>query len=219
MDSGPLIEALADPQRRALYEELQQAGEPRTRRELAELAGIGPSLVSFHLDKLIAAGLVEVAGNRVTGSRGRPAVGYRARATEALISLPSRRYELASELLLEAARDDGAGGFLGGLRRAARRHGRTMAAAEPPGRAGKARRLHRLLASLGYEPKAVARETVFLNCPFDRLRHQDVELTCEMNLALVHGCVEGLGLEDDYAARLDPTPDRCCVVVSERVSS
>ena len=216
------LEVLADPQRRSLYELMIATAAPTTRQQLAEDAGIGPSLVGFHLEKLIEAGLVRAAGAVSTGSRGRPKVTYVAAAGEALMTVPPRRYELASRLLLEAAREVGGAGMLPALSKVARRYGITLASGHGGAgsrRASARRRLSELLVWVGYRPsRRHGGEIVLLNCPFDQLRQVDTELVCTMNLELTRGCIEGLGMTDQFNARLEPDPARCCVVLSERVS-
>lgn len=51
------------------------------------------------------------------------------------------------------------------------------------------------------------------NCPFDALARDHTELVCGMNLALIDAAVAGVG-DTSLAARLDPAPDRCCVVLT-----
>jgi predicted ArsR family transcriptional regulator len=62
--------------------------------------------VKFHLDKLVAAGLLEVEYRRLTGrtgpGAGRPSKLYRRSARDVALSVPPRRYDLAGEVLAEA---------------------------------------------------------------------------------------------------------------------
>ena len=50
------------------------------------------------------------------------------------------------------------------------------------------------------------------NCPFDALAREHTELVCGMNLAIMTAVTEQLQ-ETTLAARLEPAPDRCCVVL------
>jgi predicted ArsR family transcriptional regulator len=53
---------------------------------------------------------------------------------------------------------------------------------------------------------------VLRNCPFDALAREHMDLVCGMNLAFMTGVTEQLQ-ETALAARLEPAPDRCCVVL------
>lgn len=53
------------------------------------------------------------------------------------------------------------------------------------------------------------------NCPFHALTRAQTQLVCIMNHALICGVAESLGPHRP-AADLDPGPDRCCVVLTER---
>ena len=81
----------------------------------------------------------------------------------------------------------------------------------PPAR----RDVIRLLAGLGFEPYTDRAEIRLRNCPFDVLAAEHRELVCSTNLCMMEGMLRGLkvaGIE----ARLDPVPDRCCVVFHQR---
>src|SRR4051812_25312696 len=69
---------LAEGTRRELYAYVRAQAAPVTRDEAAEFAGISRKLAAFHLDKLVAAGLLE-AGREVPGAQrrlGRPPKSY-----------------------------------------------------------------------------------------------------------------------------------------------
>ena len=78
------VAALADPVRRRLYEHVVSRAGAVGRDEAAAAAGIKRPLAAFHLDKLVAEGLLDVEYRRLTGKTGpgagRPAKLYR-RAT------------------------------------------------------------------------------------------------------------------------------------------
>jgi predicted ArsR family transcriptional regulator len=77
-----------------------------SRDEAAERLGVGRSVAAFHLDKLVAAGLLTVRYERVSGrtgpGAGRPAKLYGRSDREFEVSLPPRRYDLAGSLLAGA---------------------------------------------------------------------------------------------------------------------
>src|SRR5258705_9626904 len=124
---------LGEPVRRALYEHVAGRDEVVDRDEAAAATGIGRPLAAFHLDRLVAAGLLEVEYRRRSGrsgpGAGRPAKFYRrTRGLNVELSLPARRYRMAAEIFaegLDQRRDDSArdavraaarerGGALGG---------------------------------------------------------------------------------------------------------
>ncbi|HWP02780.1 MAG TPA: winged helix-turn-helix domain-containing protein, partial [Gemmatimonadaceae bacterium] len=67
--AGPLhaLALLAEPVRRAIYEWVAAAEGPVTRDDVARAVGIGRPLAAFHLDRLAAAGLLEITYERRTG--------------------------------------------------------------------------------------------------------------------------------------------------------
>src|SRR5690348_5401694 len=64
------IALLDEPRRRALYELVTSRAEPMGRDEAARALGIGRELAAFHLDRLAAAGLLNVEFRRLGGRTG-----------------------------------------------------------------------------------------------------------------------------------------------------
>ena len=105
-DALDRLAPLADPVRRSLYGFVVAQPEPVDRDAAAAGVGIGRPLAAFHLDRLAAAGLLEVEYHRRSGrtgpGAGRPAKFYRrARGRETSVSLPPRRYDDLAEILAE----------------------------------------------------------------------------------------------------------------------
>src|ERR687898_116595 len=75
------IAALDQPVRRDLYRLLSERDGWVTRDEASEALGVPRSVVAFHLDKLVEAGVLDVTFERTTGrtgpGAGRPAKLYR----------------------------------------------------------------------------------------------------------------------------------------------
>lgn len=202
------LASLAEPVRGALYDFVAASAEPVSRDEAAAAVDVSRQVAAYHLDRLADDGLVEVEYRRLSGrsgpGAGRPSKLYRRSDRVYEVSIPSRRYELAARILLEAVHEgDLDGGTITGV---ARRAGRDI------GRAG----LVAALATTGYEPVTEEGETRFRNCPFHALRERDRETTCGLNLALVEGMVEGSG--SDIGAELNPEDGYCCVRLSPPVS-
>jgi predicted ArsR family transcriptional regulator len=193
MDDVESIGALAEPVRRALYEWVVGQAAPVSRDQAAAGAGVPRHTAKFHLDKLVADGLLETEFRRLTGRRGpgagRPAKLYRRSPREVAVTLPPRRYELAARIMA-AALDRG--GSAEALAEAAAEVGRTAN-----------------LEALGYEPHERDGVVELLNCPFHALAQEHTALVCGMNLHLVAALLAG----SDRRAVLDPAPGRCCVTV------
>src|SRR5688500_11895489 len=99
------VGVLAEPARRMLYRYVLGEQLPVSREQAAAAVGIAAHSVKFHLDKLVAAGLLEVEYRRLTGrtgpGAGRPAKLYRRSSREVALSVPPRRYDLVGQVLAE----------------------------------------------------------------------------------------------------------------------
>jgi predicted ArsR family transcriptional regulator len=200
---------LGDPVRRALYHYVAGRGAPVGRDEAAAAVGIGRPLAVYHLDRLVAEGLLEASYQRRGARRGpgagRPAKLYVRSGGQVEVSLPPRDYELAARILARAADADPSGTARRRVEEAARAIGGQLAAAD-----GGA--LLDTLRRHGYEPYREDGAIRLRNCPFDKLAAEHRELMCHANLALLQGLVERLG-----AAGVEPTlaprPGECCVAL------
>src|SRR5690349_5100057 len=100
------VASLAEPQRRALYRFVVDRGDAVSKDEAAEALGVARSVAGFHLDRLVADGLLTTEFRRLTGRQGpgagRPAKLYRRAQDDISVSLPPRRYDLAAGLLAHA---------------------------------------------------------------------------------------------------------------------
>ena len=239
------IGSLAEPARRALYEFVAAAAEPVSRERAADGVGVPLHTAKFHLDRLVAEGLLEVEFRRLTGrtgpGAGRPAKLYRRSTRQVSVSLPERRYDLAGEILATAVDRAMAGDAPVGaaVRAAAEEAGRRAGAAaaaetpepeaadteaaqssatQPETAESEAARTTRVLAAHGYEPRPRGEEIVLANCPFDALVHQHTRLVCGLNECFVSGMLAGLDCPGLHAA-LDPEPGLCCVKVRRHPSA
>jgi predicted ArsR family transcriptional regulator len=104
------VASLAEPQRRALYRFVVERGGAVSKDEAATAMGVARSVAAFHLDRLVADGLLTTEFRRLTGRQGpgagRPAKLYRRAKGELSVSLPARQYDLAAGLLAAAVSDD-----------------------------------------------------------------------------------------------------------------
>jgi predicted ArsR family transcriptional regulator len=207
------IGLLQEPVRRALYGHVVAAGGEVSRNQAAEAVGVQRGLAAFHLDKLVEAGLLEVSYRRLGERRGpgagRPAKLYRRAPGEVAASLPPRTYQTAAHLLAEAVEQAGADLELqAAARRAGRDAGRRLAAT------GADREVEGLLAARGYEPYRDGTALRLRNCPFANLAGEFPVVVCAMNLALIEGLLDGIGVPAGRAV-MDPAPGRCCVAVRD----
>ena len=222
-DELATLGALAEPSRRALYDFVVAQRGWVSREQAADAVGIQRGIAAHHLDRLAEEGLLDVDYQRLSGRRGpgagRPAKVYRRAEEEVGVSLPPRQYELAGQLLAEAAersQRDGAP-IDRALRDAAREQGRALGerSRRRLGRktSTRARREAVLdeLRALGYEPDT--RDdgvTVLRNCPFHHLAREHTELICGMNHCLLDSVLSTID-DTGLRAALEPEDGSCCV--------
>lgn len=212
------VAALDEPTRRRLYDYVVRQPAPVSRDEAATALRLPRATVAFHLDRLAGQGLLDVVHQRRTGrsgpGAGRPSKLYHRSERQIAVSLPDRHYDLAGQLLAAAVQEAEHTGQSPRtvLEQRARELGEQLGAAaraDNPAQDDWPALLH-ALETHGYEPRAADRDVVLANCPFHRLAQDHTELVCGMNLRLLTGLLTGLGTSR-FTARLDPTPDLCCV--------
>ncbi|TAM91873.1 MAG: transcriptional regulator [Jatrophihabitans sp.] len=237
------VAALADPVRAALYGFARRSQAPVTREDAARAVGISRKLAAFHLDKLVACGLLHTA----TATAGTPRVGRapkRYAPTEGVsVQVPQREHALLAGILLDAVTgSQGCPAAAEAARRQARERGRALGSAEHerlrPGRLGAERAMglaEQVLDHQGYEPArepatpvapvvavpvapvgAVPQCLRMRNCPFHPLAEQSPGLVCGLNHEFVSGILEGLRAGAVLDAVLAPRPGACCVEIHAR---
>jgi predicted ArsR family transcriptional regulator len=209
------IAALVDPVRRALYEYVRRQRRAVTREEAAAAQAISRSLTAFHLDKLVASGLLRARYEAPAGEprgRGRKPKVYEA-AGEVVVTVPPRRYDLVGEIMADALAAGPAPAGEAALREA---YDRGQAAGSERRVAGdgtgELAQAGEALAEVGFEPVEEPGRLVLANCPFSALVARQPELICGINHAYVRGLLAGLDA-GRLTARLAPRPDACCVEV------
>ena len=224
------VGALAEPARRALYLYVVAQPEPVSRDQAAAGAGLPRHTAKFHLDKLVADGLLDTEYRRLSGRRGpgagRPTKLYRRSGRQVAVTLPPRHYDLAGQILARAVEDAARDGVpvLQAVQRAAVEAGHRLGAAQRLRDEGSAAasgdavdaRLEdvaAVLAAHGYEPRVQGDRVVLANCPFHALAREHTALVCGMNLHLITALLDELGRRDVQAG-LDPAPQRCCVTLT-----
>lgn len=216
------VGALADPVRLALYRFVCAQPEPVSRDHAAQGVGIPRHQARFHLDRLASDGLLETSHARLTGrsgpGAGRPATLYRRAARQIEISLPEREYELAARLLGDAVAESAHTGtpVIDAVHRSFAAYG--DAAGRAAGTAGTASdedalgTTVRVLAEHGYEPRRHDDHVDLHSCPFHALAQVHTDLVCGANRCLVAAVADGIA-PGRVEVRLEPHPDRCCVVL------
>ena len=207
-DRWTALTTLTDASRRALYDYVRRQDHPVGRDEAAAATAMSRGLAAFHLDKLVAAGLLaaryESPGDRPRG-RGRAPKVYEPIGNGLAVTIPERRYELIAEILA-AAVSGGDEPAREAATRLAYQRGRELSAQGGPDSAD----LVAVLAELGFEPGREGAVISLRNCPFHALAASYTALVCGLNHALVAGLVDGLDA-GGTAAVLAPRPGRCCV--------
>ena len=216
------VASLAEPQRRALYRFVVAKGDAVSKDEAAAALGVARSVASFHLERLVADGLLTAEFRRLTGRQGpgagRPAKLYRRAEGEVAVSLPARQYDLAAALLAAAVGEATSTGtpVAKALTRAANGKGRGLGerAREEAGKRPSRRALVDAAVSVldeqGYEPRREGDEIILGNCPFHALVDEQRDLVCGMNRDLLDGMAQAVG-DGLLAARLAPSEGNCCV--------
>ena len=183
LDSLGAIAALAAPLRRAIYGFVFSRDEPVDRDEAAAAVRSGRPVATFHLERLVDAGLLEVApGLAESRGRGRPAKRYRMPRPALELSVPRRSYGVFGKILRRSdrgrssARDPR-------LLSAAREVGREIGREVRAGSGNRRSALVRALGELAYEPKVEATSIRLRNCPWRALADEAPDQVCTLNLA------------------------------------
>ena len=217
-DDVPPISLLDDPVRRRIYDWVIAQARPVGREETAQALELTRALVTFHLDKLAAAGLLEADYRRLTGrvgpGAGRPARVYWRADRDFAVTLPARQYQRAAELFATALEGIGETVVETQLQAAGARLGEELGAASGGG--APRRRLLDALSAGGYEPHPVEHDTIRLrNCPYHALVESHRPLVCGTNLAYAQGIARAVG-STGLEPVLDPQPGYCCVAFVPR---
>jgi predicted ArsR family transcriptional regulator len=222
-EEAAAISLLLDPVRWRLYHYIRSSGEAVGRDEAARAVDVSRNLAAFHLDRMASTGLLTVEYRRLTGrsgrGAGRPAKLYRVADRHLVVSVPTTRYTLASNILAAALEEKAADEqATDAARRVAVRVGAELGSgmAERLRRGGSCSlaRAEEALEELGYEPVRQNGGIALRNCPFHELVATHRVLTCEMNQALVAGLLPAIGADELYAEGPREWVGHCCVRVA-----
>jgi NADPH-dependent 2,4-dienoyl-CoA reductase/sulfur reductase-like enzyme/predicted ArsR family transcriptional regulator len=212
------VTVLGEGVRRRLFEIVRSAHRPVNREEAAARAGISRRLAAFHLDKLVAAGLLRARYQSPPGiprKVGRTPKVYEGDDIEVQISIPRREHGALADILVDAVLTEkrGESAAQAALRVALERGkelGRTVRDGACQGERGFAT-AEQVLRGQGFEPYRHGPAALRLrNCPFHPLSAKSPGLVCAMNHAYLAGVLEGMEAEA-LQAFLEPRAGECCV--------
>lgn len=209
--------ALADPLRRRLYRFVAEQPGAVSRDQAAEGLQVPRHTAKFHLDRLVEEGLLVTEFRRLTGrsgpGAGRPAKLYRRSRSEVAVSLPTRRYDLAGQVLADAVERSLDGVPMAeAVLAAADNAARIVVTASPPKDGPELALVRDVLGDYGYEPRVEGDTLRLGNCPYDRLAADHRGLVCPMNRDFVEGVARHLGCDGLRAEAIEPERG-CCVRV------
>ncbi|MFN2582464.1 MAG: helix-turn-helix transcriptional regulator [Candidatus Dormibacteria bacterium] len=215
------LDVLAEPTRRELYRLVARYPDGLSRDDAAHQTHIGRALAAYHLDRLHAAGLLDVEYRRPPGrggpGAGRPAKFYRRSERAVQLSLPPRNDVLLSEIFATSMDPRGTATPPRTVVDAAHRRGCDLGARarERAGARPSRRRLQQAaldaLDDEGFEPEIERGAITLRNCPFHAVAQSHRRLVCGVNHVLMQGFAGSLG--EDVCAELQPDASRCCVVL------
>lgn len=240
MTMNSVTDLLDSPVRRRIVDTLANLNPDATRavpdegitaQHLAAELGLHVTTVRFHLDQLVAAGLL-VAHFQRRKTAGRPRKLY-AIERGSLETVPNETsYRMLSQLLVESFRLDEHGNSLSPEEAGARwgrQHafnGDTSRAEQPPAQTagqwlGKIGQAVDLLHEWGYTPEVSTAEggrgamITLYECPFLELAHENTPVVCGIHRGLLRGVMEAIG-EPDVTVGLQPfvTPTSCIAAVT-----
>jgi predicted ArsR family transcriptional regulator len=186
--------ALAQPTRARIFEVLVERRRGVRIEELAEMLGLHPSAVRQHLERMLAAGLVE--RSPVSAGRGRPHYEWSVAPDAEPGDSPPTAYSDLSAWLTELT---GSGASaIRRAERAGRRIGREIApqAGEAPAHEA----FQTALAALGFGPRVGRRGGRTLsyrleNCPYRKAVEQNPEVVCALHRGLTEGLLDVIAPE------------------------
>jgi predicted ArsR family transcriptional regulator len=174
---------------------LRSSPDPLSIAAIADVLGVHPNTVRFHLESLIGDGQVEHVELNRKGP-GRPPLMFR--AVPQMDRGGTRHYRLLAEVLamaLAAERDPSAK-----ARAAGRAWGRKLDSASPTAHPSAEQAIDQLvdmLDDLGFDPErrvADGKQQVGLrHCPFLELAENRTNVVCPVHLGLMQGALEAWG--------------------------
>ncbi len=197
-----------------------------TASELAAKLGLHVTTIRFHLDRLVASGLVSSVLR--AGRVGRPRKVFRFRPRTPAATGSGQAYRALAELLAESWGSGGAeavspeqAGERWVLRHADQLRGDDPPATTPGAWIGKVGRTVDLLSRWGYTPELRTTddgriaELTLLDCPFLPLAETNTDVVCGVHRGLLRGAMKAVG-EPETEVSLHPFvgPGRCLATLT-----
>ena len=206
-DFSAAVEALSasfgDPSRRQLYLFLR-AHPHSSVAELAQAVDLHPNVVRHHLDRLVAAGHVNIEAPVRTAGAGRPAKRYSAVGDELTMEIGSRRDDLLVALLERSLELLGPEAAEAMAAQVGQEYGRALAERMGPSDTNRSvatamGSIAQTLTAHGFKAHAEfgvdGHSVVADHCPFgEAAEHHPV--LCAVDRGMVAGLLEGLGVGD-----------------------
>jgi predicted ArsR family transcriptional regulator len=205
-DRLPILKALGDNTRYAIYLELARSPAPLGTAEIADTLGLHSNTVRPHLERMREVGLVERESHQQ--GVGRPQHRYRLAADAPSLGLEPPTFPLLARLLARAAKAAGV------TSDEAAEIGRDEGQADAL-RIGADSCLDALvvqLTRLGFDPAVVEGEDMttvaFTHCPFADLAAVHPDIVCHLHRGLVEGLVDGYEDTDvdEFRTYIDRAP-------------
>lgn len=227
VDRSPEVAGLLDsPVRRAVVEELAGLGPTGrsvglTAVELGQKLSLHSTTIRFHVDQLVAAGVLDFYFAR-SGGVGRPSKCYVLRELS-LGEIAQERpgggpFTMLAGVLASALSADEADPLTpeeAGIRWVARRAQQSPPRLLDQSAQGKVSQVVELLSAWGYTPDTTIRDdgvvdVTLRECPFLDLAHTHPDVVCGMHRGLLRGALDAVG-EADARVSLQPFvgPDTC----------
>ena len=211
--------ALSSPSRVTLINELRTADGPVDAHHLAEICELHVTTVRFHLEALIAAGLVS-ATTAPSSGRGRPRLLYSA-VSQMAHEPEGNSYLQLSRLMAQSWASDPSADPTDRAEKAGLEWAKSSIPEREPGKRALgqvAAEVNALFTEIGFEPKlletAEGVEFELHACPFGVIAAEHPEIVCNIHLGLLRGTLERL-TGDGYNAKITPwaTPTMCRAAV------
>ena len=212
-EPDPASGMLGESKSRVL-EVLQDSGTQLTVNDVAARLGLHPNTVRFHLDALVASGLVHSEAEK-RDLPGRPRTLYSANANNA--SAGKRSFRLLAEILASSMAAQTSHPRESAIN-AGQEWGRYLGEGPPPFKRVDAdeatRRLVSAMEEIGFAPEAVTkgrrRQVLLHRCTFREVALKHPEVVCAIHLGLMNGVLAELDAPVKVD-RLDPfvEPSQC----------
>jgi predicted ArsR family transcriptional regulator len=194
VDRLPILKALGDNTRYAIYLEVARSPSPRSTADIAEVLGLHPNTVRPHLERMRDVGLLDVIVDS-QGQVGRPQHRYTVAADAPSLGLEPPAFPLLARMLGAVAAASGTGPEE--CAEVGRAQGRTAARGRRADHGCVAALVHQL-AELGFDPATGEDDdgtttVVFTHCPYRELAEAFPDLVCHLHRGLVEGFVEEQG--------------------------